>query len=278
MDSKLPGAPEPTPNQPAAQADSPPRAPAHDHTHDTAPRGRALAGLALGALGVVYGDIGTSPLYALRECFHIDRGVAVTPANIIGILSLFFWALTIVVTWKYLQYVMRADNHGEGGILALMALVASQKRRRGTATLVVLGLFGSALLYSDGMLTPAISVVSAANTAMQLIVADHMRGRVLSVRIMLFTLSFPVGSLIQGWVSDQVGPRATVLAAAGLMLAVGLILALRQNGRVLARLDDPHDELRPETPNSTLRHNGWSFDPPGSTLRRDPSHPRSETQ
>ena len=127
-----------------------------------------------------------------------------------------------------------------------------------------------------------LSVVSAANTAMQLIVADHMRGRVLAVRIMLFTLSFPVGSLIQGWVSDQIGPRATVLAAARVMLAVGLVLALRHGGRALARLDDPHDEHddepTPGTPNSTLRHNGWSFDPPGSTLRRDPSHPRSETQ
>lgn len=121
-----------------------------------------------------------------------------------------------------------------------------------------------------------LAVVSAANTAMQLIVADHMRGRVLAVRIMLFTLSFPIGALLQGWVSDRIGPRSTVLAAAGLMLAVGLVLALWHGGRVLARLDDPYDDLRgddphherkPETRNSTLRHNGWPSNPSERTLR-----------
>jgi predicted MFS family arabinose efflux permease len=123
-----------------------------------------------------------------------------------------------------------------------------------------------------------LSVVSAANTAMQLIVADHMRGRVLAVRIMLFTLSLPVGSLVQGWISDQIGPRATVLAAAGLMLAIGLVLALRHRGGVLARLDDPQDDASCDLANSTLRHNGWSSTPPGSTLPTVTSHPRSETQ
>lgn len=123
-----------------------------------------------------------------------------------------------------------------------------------------------------------LSVVSAANTAMQLIVADHMRGRVLAVRIMLFTLSMPVGSLVQGWISDQIGPRATVLGAAGVMLAVGLVLALGHGRGALARLDDPQDDVSWDTANSTLRHNGWSSEPPGSTLREVPSHPRSETQ
>jgi KUP system potassium uptake protein len=119
--------------------------------------------LSLGALGVVYGDIGTSPLYALRECFHPHHGVAPTPDNVIGILSLIFWSLTIVISFKYLIFVMRADNRGEGGILALMSLV----RARGGASsstrliLVALGLFGAALLYGDGMITPAISVLSA---------------------------------------------------------------------------------------------------------------------
>jgi len=127
-----------------------------------APQGRALAVLALGALGVVYGDIGTSPLYALKECFNGPHGLALTHANVLGILSLIFWSLNFVVTFKYLSVVMRADNRGEGGILALLALA----RPSGVATglkrlLVAVGLFGSALLYGDGIITPAISVLGA---------------------------------------------------------------------------------------------------------------------
>jgi KUP system potassium uptake protein len=125
--------------------------------------------LALAALGVVYGDIGTSPLYALKECFGAHYGLAVTAPNVLGVLSLVFWALVVVISVKYLLFVMRADNEGEGGILALMALATrvSQggaipegkwKRR---AALIALGLFGSALLYGDGIITPAISVLSA---------------------------------------------------------------------------------------------------------------------
>ncbi len=132
-----------------------PTQPSHGHSAHQ----HSLQMLFIGALGVVYGDIGTSPLYALRECFHLDRGAEISPDNIIGILSLFFWALTIVVSWKYLLYVVRADNHGEGGILALLSLVQSNKKA--SKALVALGLFGAALLYSDGMLTPAISVLSA---------------------------------------------------------------------------------------------------------------------
>jgi KUP system potassium uptake protein len=126
------------------------------------PSGRALATLGLGALGVVYGDIGTSPLYALKECFAEPHGFPVTQENILGILSLVFWSLNFVVTFKYLSMVMRADNRGEGGILALLALA----RPSGELTtagwlLVTVGLFGSALLYGDGIITPAISVLGA---------------------------------------------------------------------------------------------------------------------
>ena len=90
------------------------------------PRGRYLASLTVGALGVVYGDIGTSPLYALRECFHGAHGVAPTRDNVLGVLSLIFWSLMLIISIKYLIFVLRADNHGEGGILALMALVSQQ--------------------------------------------------------------------------------------------------------------------------------------------------------
>ncbi|MFI5290982.1 MAG: potassium transporter Kup, partial [Polyangia bacterium] len=115
-------------------------------------------------LGIVYGDIGTSPLYAVKECFSAEHGLEVTPENVLGILSLILWALFLVIVIKYMVFVMRADNEGEGGILALFALVnprnPTQQRRR-TWILLMLGLFGAALLYGDGIITPAISVLSA---------------------------------------------------------------------------------------------------------------------
>jgi KUP system potassium uptake protein len=134
--------------------------------HDTSSGNdvRNLLGLSLGALGVVYGDIGTSPLYALRECFHGEHAVAPNHDNVLGVLSLVFWALIIVITIKYLVFVMRADNRGEGGILALMSLVPHRLRESGRGghwVLVTLGLFGAALLYGDGMIIPSISVLSA---------------------------------------------------------------------------------------------------------------------
>jgi KUP system potassium uptake protein len=114
-------------------------------------------------VGIVYGDIGTSPLYALRECFHGPNRVEVSHANVLGVLSLVFWSLVVVVTVKYHVYVIRFDNRGEGGILALMGLVSLEKRRPRLvkAALVGLGVFGAALLYGDGMITPAVSVLSA---------------------------------------------------------------------------------------------------------------------
>lgn len=119
--------------------------------------------LALSALGVVYGDIGTSPLYAFKESLHHTHNIGVLPENIFGILSLIFWSLIIVISVKYLIYIVRADNQGEGGVLALTALLStlSFKSKQSLRTLTLLGLFGTALLYGDGMITPAISVLSA---------------------------------------------------------------------------------------------------------------------
>ena len=151
---------------------------AHAHAGHGAPGNGAMVKLAIGALGVVYGDIGTSPLYAVKECFTQPHGVAVSHQNVLGILSLIFWSLMLVIVVKYLTFIMRADNDGEGGILALLALVSTpistsarasipppskaggpSKMTRGA--LVLLGIFGAALLYGDGMITPAISVLSA---------------------------------------------------------------------------------------------------------------------
>ncbi|HJS48312.1 MAG TPA: potassium transporter Kup, partial [Gemmatimonadales bacterium] len=126
-----------------------------------APRGRALAALSFGALGVVYGDIGTSPLYALKEAFAGRLGLAPNPADVLGVLSLVFWALTLVISLKYIGFILRADNHGEGGILALLALVAPKSHKGRLGAVAAAGLFGAALLYGDGLITPAISVLGA---------------------------------------------------------------------------------------------------------------------
>ena len=133
------------------------------HIPRETPRGSYLFVLSLAALGVVYGDIGTSPLYALRECFHGPHAISPTAVNILGVLSLIFWSLIIVISFKYLIFVLRANNHGEGGILSLAALSTPIKPSGRTEhrLLIVLGVFGAALLYGDGVLTPAISVLGA---------------------------------------------------------------------------------------------------------------------
>jgi KUP system potassium uptake protein len=124
----------------------------------------SLQGLALGALGVVFGDIGTSPLYTLKECLHAAGHNQATQADLYGVLSLIFWALTLVVSVKYLSFIMKADNKGEGGIFALLALVPEQLRNAKPGHISAVALFaviGAALLYGDGIITPAISVLSA---------------------------------------------------------------------------------------------------------------------
>jgi KUP system potassium uptake protein len=148
--------------QPRLEAGRDPAAEAHSRTHGAA-GGRYLATLALGALGVVYGDIGTSPLYAMRESFHGTHAIAPTPLHIYGVLSLVFWSLIIVITIKYIGFIMRADNRGEGGILALTAFATPIRPLQPSPRrwLVLLGVFGAALLYGDGVITPAISVLSA---------------------------------------------------------------------------------------------------------------------
>jgi KUP system potassium uptake protein len=137
--------------------------PAHG-PHGPEPHGKQFYILALAALGVVYGDIGTSPIYAIREALGEHYGLSPSHDNVLGVLSLIFWALIIVISVKYLAFVMRADNRGEGGMIALTALVVpSRPMKTGSVswTLVITGLFGASLLYGDSMITPAISVLSA---------------------------------------------------------------------------------------------------------------------
>ena len=131
--------------------------------HEVESSGKRFAALALAALGVVYGDIGTSPLYAVKEVFAGNHPIPVTVGNIYGSLSLFFWALIVVVSIKYVSFIMRADNRGEGGIMALIALAlhTAQNKPKQTRLIMIFGVLGAAMFYGDGMVTPAISVLSA---------------------------------------------------------------------------------------------------------------------
>ncbi|WP_197492408.1 KUP/HAK/KT family potassium transporter, partial [Methylomonas methanica] len=144
--------------------------------------------LALSAIGVVFGDIGTSPLYAVKEVFH--GGLPTDATHVLGVLSLIFWAITLVVTTKYAIFIMRADNKGEGGIMALMALAlhGSRDNPKRKAFIVTIGLLGASLFYDDSMITPAISVLSAVEGLQ--IVAPRLEHYVLPITIIVLSVLF----------------------------------------------------------------------------------------
>ncbi len=194
-------------------------------TAHAAPKGRRLAVLSFTALGVVYGDIGTSPLYAFREAFHPEHGVTPTVEAVFGILSMIVWSLILIVSIKYIALVMRADNRGEGGILALLALLP-----RDRAVLVMCGLFGAALLYGDGLITPAISVLGAAE-GLEL-VAPGFAPYVVPFTVAILTLLF----VAQRWGTARMGKMfgpitllwfiaISVLGAAEILRSPGIVLA-----------------------------------------------------
>jgi len=151
--TSAPGSPE---------GDEPPQ---QRHLAEANPHGKRLLVLCLTALGVVYGDIGTSPLYAMKEAFKPEYGLTPNAENIYGLLSLIVWVLVLIVSVKYVAFILRADNRGEGGVLALLALILQRQHRKGEerrrGLLIALGLFGGAFLYGDGVITPAISVLGA---------------------------------------------------------------------------------------------------------------------
>jgi KUP system potassium uptake protein len=194
--------------------------------------GWGLVGLALGALGVVYGDIGTSPLYALKECFNGPHGVPPTHENVLGIVSLVFWSMTFVVTFKYLTFVMRADNRGEGGILALLALVSRKgDAKRGRRALLILGLFGAALLYGDGVITPAISVLSAVEGVS--VAAPALEHVVVPITVVILFLLFVFQKRGTATVGAVFGPIMLVwfatialLGLRGLLLEPGILRSI----------------------------------------------------
>ncbi|MBA2579871.1 MAG: KUP/HAK/KT family potassium transporter, partial [Thermoleophilaceae bacterium] len=168
-------------------------------------RGGAAA-LTLGALGVVFGDIGTSPLYAMKETFSEQHGLTPDPASVYGVLSLVFWAITIIVSVKYVLLIMRADNRGEGGIMALISLNqgASMKTSRGKWLLIALGVFGAALFYGDGMITPAISVLSAVEGLQ--VAAPGLERFVIPIALAILTTLFVFQHFGTGVVGRLFGP------------------------------------------------------------------------
>jgi KUP system potassium uptake protein len=201
---------------------------------------RQLA-LAVGAIGVVFGDIGTSPLYALRECFSATHGIAVKTENILGIVSLLIWTLSLIVCIKYLVIVLRADNRGEGGILALVSLVSryipkGSKRRAGF--MAVLGILGTALLYSDGMITPAVSVLSAMEGLE--VITPKFIPYILPLSLIVLVALFPMQSRGTAKVGRVFGPLISLWFV---VIGVLGLSAITSNPGILAALN-PLEAIR----------------------------------
>ncbi len=199
-------------------------------SHRASPR--AVAALTLAALGVVYGDIGTSPLYALKEVFHAGH-VPVTPDNILGVLSLIFWTMTVIVSLKYVLLILRADNNGEGGLIAMLALATQAVRDRPVLRdrLMVVGLFGTAIFYGDGVITPAVSVLSAVEGLE--VVSPQLHSAVIPITLLVLTALFAVQRFGTGGIGRFFGPITLVwfltLVALGLPHVVahpGVLVAL----------------------------------------------------
>ncbi len=205
----------------------------------TRPKTGALAALTLAAVGVVYGDIGTSPLYALKEVFGHGR-VPLTPANIMGILSLVFWTLTVVVSLKYVTLILRADNNGEGGLIAMLALASQAVKDRPAlrARLLVLGIFGTAIFFGDGVITPAISVLSAVEGLE--VAAPGLHRYVVPVTLVVLTALFAAQRFGTAAVGRWFGP---VTLTWFVVLAVLGLTHIADNPRVLEALS-PHWALR----------------------------------
>ncbi len=189
--------------------------------------------LALGALGVVFGDIGTSPLYAFSEIFTSDHTLAALEGRVLGALSLVFWTLTLIVSVKYVLIVMRADNEGEGGIMALASLAtAAVRRHRSAATIMVFGVIGAALFYGDGMITPAVSVLSAVE-GLEL-VEPGLKDYVVPIALVLLVGLFVIQRFGTGKVGRAFGP---VMVVWFVVIAIFGLVSLVQTPEVLSAIN-----------------------------------------
>jgi KUP system potassium uptake protein len=198
-----PARPPAEPPQPAPPTDADP-----PHQDPNRARGLAATALSLGALGVVYGDIGTSPLYTVQTIFAGDHPLKPIPANVYGTTSLIVWSLVMVVTLKYVLLVMRADNHGEGGIMALVALVSRTVKSRRKGLLVLVGILGASLFYGDGMITPAISVLSA--VAGLKVASPGLASEVVPISLAVLVVLFLLQQFGTGAVGTLFGPIMAV--------------------------------------------------------------------
>src|SRR5712672_4477049 len=204
-----------------------------EHQSDTSTR---LAGLSVAALGVVFGDIGTSPVYTFRECFNPEHGLSLDAEHVLGVLSMIFWALIIVVTIKYVLLIMRADNQGEGGILALLALTLERAQgERSRNILVLLALGGAALFYGDSMITPAISVLSAVEGIGIATPVLNQFILPLTVAVLLALFLFQKGGTER--VGRLFGPVMVLWFA---VIAVSGMLQIAKTPQVLAALNPVH--------------------------------------
>ncbi len=203
--------------------------------------------MTLGALGVVFGDIGTSPLYALRECFAGHAGAALNPANVLGVLSLIFWALILIISVKYLVFICRADNKGEGGPLALLALAFPERARRGRVALAFtgLGVFGAALMYGDGMITPPITVLGAMEGLK--VATPHLTPYVVPLSLGILIGLFWIQRVGTGGVARIFGPVMLVWFAA--IAVLGTAEVVRHPGILLA--------INPQYALEFFAHEGW---------------------
>jgi KUP system potassium uptake protein len=207
---------------------------ARDMSQET-PKESSTAMLALMALGIVFGDIGTSPLYALRECFVGPTGLTITTGNVLGVVSVMLWTLVLIVCVKYIVFVMRADNRGEGGILALVALVTSLKgafQKKHYGLFVTLGILGVALLYSDGVITPAISVLGAVEGLAE--ATPLFQPYIIPISLIILIGLFLIQSKGTAKVSAFFGPIIIVWFIA---IAVLGLRSIFQNPRILASLN-----------------------------------------
>ena len=186
----------------------PPAEAAHQHAGGVAQSGWASLALSLGALGVVYGDIGTSPLYTMQLVFRGDHPMAPSPLRVYGALSLIFWALALVVTLKYVLLILRVDNGGEGGIMALVALIDRIVKGRRKTALVIVGVLGASLFYGDGMLTPAISVVSAVSGLR--VASPALAAQIVPLSLAVLTGLFALQRFGTGAVGGLFGPVMVV--------------------------------------------------------------------
>ncbi|MCM0608626.1 MAG: potassium transporter Kup [Ideonella sp. WA131b] len=198
----------------------------------------ALPALTLAAIGVVYGDIGTSPLYALKEVFAHGR-VAMTPEHVLGILSLVFWTVTVVVTLKYVTLILRADNHGEGGLIAMLALASQAVKDRPVlrSRLLLLGIFGTAVFFGDGVITPAISVLSAVEGLE--VAAPGLHRYVVPVTLAVLTLLFALQRFGTAAVGRWFGPITLVWFV--VLAVLGVVHIVRHPGVLVAL--SPHHAL-----------------------------------